>query len=126
MTKIIDIEGVGPAYAKKLSGAGVKSVEALLKRGATPKGRDEVGKAAGIDHKLILEWVNLADLYRRVGRDADAETVLRAAAGVAPQDAGVHHALGLTLVPESIVTEHWDPELTCIEIRQAEVEVPVL
>jgi predicted flap endonuclease-1-like 5' DNA nuclease len=76
MTKIIDIEGVGPAYAKKLSGAGIKSVEALLKRGATPKGREEVAKATGLDHKLILEWVNRADLYRIKGVGSEYSDLL--------------------------------------------------
>lgn len=79
MTSIIDIEGVGPAYAKKLSGVGIKSVEALLKRGATPKGREEVGKAAGIDHKLILEWVNRADLYRIKGVGSEYSDLLETA-----------------------------------------------
>ena len=33
--KIIDIEGIGPAYAAKLTKAGVRSVEGLLKKGAS-------------------------------------------------------------------------------------------
>ena len=41
---------------------------------------------------------NLADLYRQLGRDADAESVLRQAIQASPKDAGLHHALGLTLV----------------------------
>jgi Flp pilus assembly protein TadD len=40
--------------------------------------------------------INLADLYRR-GRDGEGESVLRAAIAKSPQDAGLHHALGLTL-----------------------------
>ena len=79
MTKIVDIEGVGPTFAKKLSGAGVKSVEALLKRGASPKGREELSKATGIDHKLILEWVNHADLYRIRGVGSEYSDLLEEA-----------------------------------------------
>jgi Tfp pilus assembly protein PilF len=41
---------------------------------------------------------NLADLYRQLGRDADAESVLRKAIDTSPADAGLHHALGLVLV----------------------------
>jgi predicted CXXCH cytochrome family protein len=41
---------------------------------------------------------NLADLYRGLGREADGESVLRAALAASPRDAGLHHALGLTLV----------------------------
>jgi Flp pilus assembly protein TadD len=42
--------------------------------------------------------INLADLYRRLQREASGENVLRGAIASIPQDAGVHHALGLTLV----------------------------
>jgi Flp pilus assembly protein TadD len=41
--------------------------------------------------------INLADLYRQLGRDFDGESVLHAAIATSPQDAGLHHALGLTL-----------------------------
>ncbi len=65
--KIIDIEGIGPAYAEKLAKAGIRSVEALLKEGATDKGRKEIAKVTGIAQPSILEWVNRADLYRIKG-----------------------------------------------------------
>ena len=70
MAKIIDIEGIGPVYAEKLSGIGITTVEALLKAGASPKGREELAEKTGISHKLLLEWVNLADLFRikEIGR----------------------------------------------------------
>jgi predicted flap endonuclease-1-like 5' DNA nuclease len=76
MTKIIDIEGIGPAYAKKLISDGIKTVEALLKMGATPKGREEISKATGISHKEILEWVNRADLYRIKGVGSEYSDLL--------------------------------------------------
>jgi predicted flap endonuclease-1-like 5' DNA nuclease len=67
MAKIMDIEGIGPVYAEKLIAAGIKTTGKLLKAGATPKGREELAEKAGIDYKLILEWVNHADLYRIKG-----------------------------------------------------------
>ena len=67
MAKIIDIEGIGPVYAEKLAGIGIATVAALLKAGASPKGREELAEKTGISHKLILEWVNLADLFRIKG-----------------------------------------------------------
>ena len=36
-------------------------------------------------------------MYRQLHRDGDAETVLRTAIASSRQDAGLHHALGLTL-----------------------------
>lgn len=65
--KIIDIEGIGPAYAAKLQKAGIRTVEAILKNGATEKGRKEMAGHAGVTHKQVLEWVNRADLYRIKG-----------------------------------------------------------
>lgn len=64
---IIAVEGIGPAYAKKLTAAGIKTVEALLKKGCTAKGRKEIAAATGIDATLILEWTNRADLFRIKG-----------------------------------------------------------
>jgi predicted flap endonuclease-1-like 5' DNA nuclease len=65
--KIIDIEGIGPVYADKLGKAGIRSVEALLNKGASDRGRKEIAATTGIGHTLILEWVNRADLYRIKG-----------------------------------------------------------
>ena len=65
--KIIEIEGIGPAYAAKLAKAGIRSVEKLLKEGGTAKGRKEIAAASGIEHTLILGWVNRADLFRIKG-----------------------------------------------------------
>ena len=65
--KVVDIEGIGPAYAKKLGKAGVRSVEGLLKVGASPKGRKELAVDSGIDESILLGWINRADLYRVKG-----------------------------------------------------------
>ena len=65
--KIIDIEGVGDAYAVKLNEAGIKTVDDLLERCITPKGRKELAEATGISSKLILKWANHADLFRIKG-----------------------------------------------------------
>ena len=75
--KVIDIEGIGPAHAAKLQGAGVKTVEALLARAAKPKGREELEKATGISAATILEWVNRADLYRIKGVASENRTCSR-------------------------------------------------
>jgi predicted flap endonuclease-1-like 5' DNA nuclease len=67
VTKLTKIEGLGDIYAGRLREAGVRTVEALLEAGATPKGRQQLEENTGIGHKLILEWVNLADLMRIKG-----------------------------------------------------------
>lgn len=65
--KIIDIQGVGPAYAEKLIAAGVETVDQLLEKGKTSAGRKALEEATGIPGKLILTWVNHADLFRIKG-----------------------------------------------------------
>lgn len=64
MVAILKIEGIGPAYAEKLKKIGIVTIETLLKEGASPAGRKSIEEKTGITHKLILEWVNLADLFR--------------------------------------------------------------
>jgi predicted flap endonuclease-1-like 5' DNA nuclease len=67
MMKIDDVEGIGPAFAAKLVAADIRTVEALLKAGATAKGRNALAEKSGISAALILEWTNHADLYRIKG-----------------------------------------------------------
>ena len=79
MTSIVDIEGVGEAFAKKLATAGIATVEKLLSKGATPQGRKEIEEATGISHSLILQWVNHADLFRIKGVGSEYSDLLEAA-----------------------------------------------
>ncbi len=79
MTSIIDIEGIGPVYKKKLKAVGVATTEKLLEVGGTPKGRKDLAEKAGIDETLILEWVNLADLFRIKGVGSEYSDLLEEA-----------------------------------------------
>jgi predicted flap endonuclease-1-like 5' DNA nuclease len=79
MAKIEDIEGIGPQYAEKLTAAGVKTVESLLETGASAKGRNELAEKTGISDKLILRWVNHADLFRIKGVAGQFSELLEAA-----------------------------------------------
>jgi predicted flap endonuclease-1-like 5' DNA nuclease len=81
MPNVIHIEGIGEVYAKKMEEAGVPTTEALLEAGATPKGREVLAEKTGIGHKLILKWVNRADLFRVKGVGEQYSDLL-AAAGV--------------------------------------------
>ncbi len=79
MAKIIDIEGIGEVYAQKLQEAGVKTTDALLKVGATDKGRKELAEKTGISDQLILRWVNHADLFRIKGVGSEYSDLLECA-----------------------------------------------
>ena len=76
---ILEIEGIGPEYHKKLSAAGIDTIEELLKRGATPASRKDIEEATGIGHNLILKWVYLADLIRINGVGEEYSELLQAA-----------------------------------------------
>ena len=79
MTKIILIEGIGPTYAAKLSEAGVKTVEALLRTAATRAGRKALAEKTGIREENILEWANRADLFRIKGVGEEYSDLLESA-----------------------------------------------
>ena len=102
MAKLTTIEGVGAAYAEKLEKAGISSVEALRKTGATKKGRQALAKATSISEKVILSWINYADLFR--------------IKGIAGQYAELLEAAGVDTVPE---LAHRNPT----NLRQKMVEI---
>jgi predicted flap endonuclease-1-like 5' DNA nuclease len=79
MTALSTIEGIGEKYAATLKSAGVGSVEALLENGKTPKGRKDLAATTGISEKLILEWVNHADLFRIKGISEEYSDLLEEA-----------------------------------------------
>jgi predicted flap endonuclease-1-like 5' DNA nuclease len=98
MPKVVDVEGIGPVYAKKLNEAGIKTTDDLLKAGATAKGREELAKKAGVDEKHILEWVNRSDLYRIKGVGRQYSDLL--------ENAGVDTVVELaTRAPENLVAK---------------------
>jgi len=105
MTSIDEIEGVGPAYAEKLTAADVKTVEALLEAGSTPAERKHLAERAEISEHLILKWVNHADLFR--------------INGVAGQYAELLEASGVDTVPELAQrnAEHLHAKMT--EVNEA-------
>lgn len=79
MAKLVQIEGVGPAYAAKLEEIGISTTDQLLQRGATPQGRKEIAEQTGISPTLILRWVNQADLFRIKGVGEEYADLLEAA-----------------------------------------------
>lgn len=106
---IAKIEGIGKQYAKMLKKAGVKTTAGLLKKGASAAGRKELAKATGISGKLILEWVNLADLMRIKGVGEEYSDLLEEAGVDTVKElrnrkaAALHQALGTTNKKKKLV-----------------------
>lgn len=83
---IIDIEGIGEVYAKKLKDAGITTTKALLEAAATKKQRADLAEKTGISGALILTWANHADMMR--------------VRGIGPQYAELLEASGVDTVKE--------------------------
>jgi predicted flap endonuclease-1-like 5' DNA nuclease len=79
MASILKIEGIGPVYQQKLVNYGIKTVEALLKEGASASGREKIATGASIPSSLVLEWVNHADLWRIKGVSEEYSDLLEEA-----------------------------------------------
>ncbi|MFN3996442.1 DUF4332 domain-containing protein [Algoriphagus sp.] len=73
------IEGIGEVFKGKLAEAGVTSVEGLLEKGASKSGRKAIAEASGINEGKILDWVNMADLFRINGVASQFAELLKAA-----------------------------------------------
>ena len=80
------IEGIGDAYRQKLRQAGITNTDELLEKGASVNGRKGIVEQTGISEKLLLRWLNMADLYR--------------IHGIGPQYAELLEAAGVDTVPE--------------------------
>lgn len=78
MASIAAIEGIGPKYATKLRKAGIRTTDALLKRGGDRAGRKQLAAETGFSNHQILEWVNRADLFRVKGVGEEYSELLEA------------------------------------------------
>lgn len=61
---IEEIEGIGKEYGDKLRAVDIQTTADLLRRCGTKKGREGVSTESGVSEKLLLDWVNRADLMR--------------------------------------------------------------
>lgn len=74
------IDGIAPNYAtQKLKNIGIRTVQNLLDKGCTRNGRIEMAEKTGISETLILEWVNIADLFRIEGVGEEHSDLLKEA-----------------------------------------------
>lgn len=64
MTSIKEIEGIGPAFAEKLAGVGVRTTEQLLEVASTPSARMKLADQARLGDDQLLHWIHQADLFR--------------------------------------------------------------
>lgn len=77
--KVTTIEGIGSVYAAKLEEVGIATTEDLLEIAGSRKGRKELVEKTGISDKLVLKWVNRADLMRVPGVGEEYSDLLESA-----------------------------------------------
>ncbi|MGH6739773.1 MAG: tetratricopeptide repeat protein [Bradyrhizobium sp.] len=70
----------------------------FAQRGFPRDSEAEYRAALRLDPHYTPAAINLADLFRRTGRDSEGSQILRAAIETSPFDAALRHALGLALV----------------------------
>ena len=68
------------------------------RRGDSARAEEELKAAIRLEPYFVPAYVNLADLYRAAGRDAEGERIIRDGLKVTPRSGVLHHALGLALV----------------------------
>lgn len=79
MARIAEIEGIGRIYSKKLISVGVNTVDDLLQKCKDKSGRKSFSSETGIDEGKLLEWTNMADLFRIKGISSQYAELLVAA-----------------------------------------------
>jgi predicted flap endonuclease-1-like 5' DNA nuclease len=92
---IIDVEGIGPAFAEKLKAAGVNNTDDILAKGGTQSGRKELADATGIDEGKILTWVNHSDLHRIDGIAGQTSELMEAAGVDTVKELATRNAVNL-------------------------------
>lgn len=73
------IAGVDDAYAARLQTFDIMTPDDLLEKGSTRAGRREIAEMTGIPEKMILKWVNHADLMRVKGVGTEYSELLEEA-----------------------------------------------
>ena len=92
-----EFEGIGPAHAATLEAAGITSAATLLAAAGTRAGRAKLVEQTGISAKLILDWVNHADLMRIDGVGYQYADLLEAAGVDSPAELAQRNAANLAI-----------------------------
>jgi large subunit ribosomal protein L20 len=73
---IEDIEGIGPAMAKKLAPLGIKTISDLREHGKTAAAREQIATKSDIKSENIHKWTFASDFFRLSGMDGDQAELL--------------------------------------------------
>jgi predicted flap endonuclease-1-like 5' DNA nuclease len=116
---VTDINGIGPATAKKLAKAGVTTIIGFLERTDSQKDTATLAEQTGISVEQLGEWRTRADLTQIKGIGQEHQTLLHAAKigtietlaamSVSEIDKRFAHLekLGFDQIPSTDVTKGW-------------------
>jgi len=75
---IESIEGIGPSNSEKLEKANIRSISDLLDKCYSRTGRRDTSELTGISEAKLLDWTNMADLFRVQGVGGQFAELLKA------------------------------------------------
>src|SRR4051794_14315261 len=100
---IVDVEGIGPAYADKLAAIGIATTSDLLGAGANPYARERIAEQTGISSKLVRDWVDKVDLMRVPGVGPQYSDLLEAAGVDSPAELAQRNPANLSITLQEVV-----------------------
>jgi len=106
MTSIVDIEGIGETYRKKLVEAGIHTTEKLLEIAGPKAGRTKLAADINVGETHVLEWVNRADLMRVKGVGEEYSDLLEASGVDSPAELAQRNATNLAAAMEAHNVAH--------------------
>ena len=104
-TPLKGIKGIGPSYMARLRAAGIESIEDLREAGTTPAKRAALGKQVDRNERIILQWVQIADLMRIKGVDTKQSTLMWESGIKAPADLPAQQPTQLLLLLRKVNAE---------------------
>jgi predicted flap endonuclease-1-like 5' DNA nuclease len=127
------IEGIGPANAERLANAEITHTDHLLDRCGSKAGRQTVAEQTGLSESRLLEWTNMADLFRIWGVGSQYAELLEASGVDTVKELATRNAANLVArmnevnaekklsgqVPAVVAVEAWIAEAKTLPARIA-------
>ena len=100
--KIEEIEGIDENLGAKFREVGITGIDKLLESSKTRKQREELAESTGISKNLILNFANMADLFRIRGIGKEFSELLEAAGVDTVPELAMRKAENLTKKMEEV------------------------
>ena len=102
---VIEVEGIGPVYGKKLNDVGIRNTDQLLEACKTKAMRVKLASDSGIDEAHILRFANMVDLFRIHGVGSEYADLLEASGVDTVKELAMRNPANLTAKMEEVNNE---------------------